>query len=75
MASGEYRAYPPRVVRVSATHAATALSVNHTVKLPRRRRLASYAGQFVTLRCWRGKWWRRSWFGLNGKVGVRRLGG
>ncbi len=35
MASGEYQACPPRVVRASAAHAATASSVNHTVKLPR----------------------------------------
>jgi len=35
MATGEYRACPPRVVRGSAAQAATASSVNHTVKLPR----------------------------------------
>jgi len=41
MASGEYQGCPPRVVRGSAAHAAIASSVNHTVKLPRWRRLAS----------------------------------
>jgi hypothetical protein len=38
---GEYQGWPPRVVRGSASHAASASSVNHTVKLPRWRKLAS----------------------------------
>ena len=37
----EYRDCPPRVARGSAAQAAIASSVNHTVKLPRWRRLAS----------------------------------
>ncbi len=41
MASGEYRDCPPRIVRGAATYAATASSVNQTVRLPRWRRLAS----------------------------------
>jgi len=41
MASGEYRDWPPRIVRGSAVQDATASSVNHTVRLPRWRRLAS----------------------------------
>ena len=50
--SAEYQGWPPRVVRGSAAHAATASSVNHTVKLPRWRRLASYSRQLATLcRC------------------------
>ena len=49
MASAEYQGCPPRVVRGSAAYAPTAASVNQTVRLPRRRKLASYAGQFVTL--------------------------
>jgi hypothetical protein len=36
------------VVRDSARHAATASSVNHTVKLPRGLNEASYSAQFVT---------------------------
>ena len=65
MASAEYQGWPPRVVRGSAAHAATASSVNHTVKLPRWRRLASYSRQLVTLCRCRGMWWRRSRFSLN----------
>ena len=41
MASAEYRACPPRVVRGSARHAAMAAPVNHTVRLPRFRSAAS----------------------------------
>src|SRR4051794_15923016 len=41
IARGEYQGCPPRVVRGSAAHASTASSVNHTVRLPRWRRLAS----------------------------------
>src|SRR4051812_25888474 len=41
MASSEYQGCPPRVVRGSAAHASTASSVNHTVRLPRCRKLAS----------------------------------
>ena len=51
MASAEYQGCPPRVVRGSAAHASIASAVNQTVRLPRWRRLASYAGQFVTLCC------------------------
>jgi hypothetical protein len=53
---------PPRVVR----HAAIATSVNQTVKLPRWRKLASYAAQVVTLRFCFGMWWRREALALNG---------
>ena len=35
MARGEYQRCPPWVVRGSAAQAATASSVNHTVRLPR----------------------------------------
>ena len=49
MASAEYQGCPPRVVRGSAAQASIASSVNQTVRLPRWRKLASYAGQFVTL--------------------------
>jgi hypothetical protein len=49
MASAEYQGWPPRVARGSATHAVMAYSVNQTVRLPRCRKLASEAGQFVTL--------------------------
>jgi hypothetical protein len=50
IASGEYHAWPPRVVRGAACQAAIASLLSHTVRLPRWRRLASYAAQFVTLR-------------------------
>ena len=43
IARGEYQRCPPPVVRGSARHASTASSVNQTVRLQRRRRLASYA--------------------------------
>jgi hypothetical protein len=49
---------------------ATASGVNHTVKLPRARRPASYSAQLVT-RCFcLGMWCRRSAFALKGMVGV-----
>ena len=70
IASAEYQGCPPRVVRGSALQAATASSENHTVRLPRARRAASYAGQFVTrCRCF-GMRCRRSWFALKGKLGA-----
>src|SRR4051812_48401729 len=43
------RALELLLVRGSAFHASTASSVNQTVRLPRWRRLASYARQFATL--------------------------
>ena len=41
IARPEQRGWPPRVVRGSAFHVATAASVNQTVRLPRCRRAAS----------------------------------
>src|SRR3954454_23523421 len=71
IASGEYQGWPPRVVRGSARQAATASSVNQTVRLPRWRRAASYAAQLVTrCRCL-GMRWRRAALALNGTAGVR----
>src|SRR5918997_847158 len=77
IASAEYQGCPPRVVRGSAAHAATASAVNQTVKLPRWRKLASYSRQFVTLRFCLAIWWRRSWFSLKGTAGIQgvRRGG
>src|SRR5215212_7377862 len=72
IARGEYQGCPPGVVRGAARHPSMASSENHTVKLPRWRRLASYSRQFITFRFCLGIWWRRSWFNLNGKVGIRR---
>jgi hypothetical protein len=66
IASGEYQACPPRVVRGAARQAAIASSLNHTVRLPRWRKPASYAAQFVTLRFCFGMWWRRTALALNG---------
>src|SRR3954453_18859919 len=70
MARAEYQGCPPGVVRGAAAHPSIASALNHTVKLPRRRRPASYAGQFVTLCVRLGMWWRRSWFSLKGKAGT-----
>src|SRR5215212_9541860 len=70
IARSEYSGCPPRLVRRSAFHASTASSENHTVKLPRRRRLSSYSRQFVTLRFCSGMWRRRFWFSLKGKAGI-----
>ena len=63
---------PPRPpVRGSAFQAAIAASVNQTVRLPRWRRAASYAAQFVTrCRCL-GMWRRQAALALNGTAGVR----
>src|SRR5271165_3671348 len=69
IANGEYQGCPPRVVRGAACQAAIASSVNQTVKLPRWRKLASYAAQFVTLRFCLGIWWRRAALALNGMAG------
>src|SRR4051812_48625399 len=49
IARGEYQRCPPRVVRGSAFQATTASSANQTVRLPRFRRAASYAAEFVLL--------------------------
>src|SRR3954447_8137272 len=70
MASAEYQGCPPGVVRGSAAHPSIASALNHTVRLPRRRRLASYAGQFVTLCVCLGTWRWRVWFSLKGKAGI-----
>src|SRR3954454_15082732 len=64
IASGEYHACPPRPVRGSAFHAATASGVNQTVRLPRARRPASCAAQLVTRGFCFGMWWRRAAFAL-----------
>jgi hypothetical protein len=57
------------VIRGAARQVAIAASVNQIVKLPRPRKLASYAAQFVTRwRCF-GIWRRRSARFLNGKGG------
>src|SRR3954469_8432865 len=68
IAKGEYQGCPPRVVRGAARHPSMASSENHTVRLPRWRRLASYSRQLITFRVCLGMWWRRSWFSLNGKA-------
>ena len=46
IARGEYQGRPPGVVRGAARHPSIAASENHTVRLPRWRRLASYSRQF-----------------------------
>src|SRR3954465_10048032 len=61
-------------VRGSARQARIASSVNHTVRLPRGRRAASYAAQLVTrCRCL-GMRWRRAALASNGTAGIRRSG-
>src|SRR3954468_11034913 len=62
---------PPRLVRGAAAQAATASGVNHTVRLPRARRPASYSAQLVTrCRCF-GMWRRQAVLALNGTAGVQ----
>src|SRR3954452_21079234 len=65
---------PPRVVRGSARQAAIASGVNQTVRLPRARRAASYAAQFVTLCCCFGMWRRQAALALNGTAGIQASG-
>jgi hypothetical protein len=45
------------------------LIVNHTGRLPRWRKLASFAAQSVTLRFCFAMWWRRAAWALNGIAG------
>jgi hypothetical protein len=59
---------PASVCPGAACLAAIASSLNHTVRLPRWRKLASYAAQFVTLRFCFGMLWRRAALALNGMV-------
>ncbi len=47
-ANAEWEGCPPRPVRGSARQASIASAVNHTARLPRARRLASYSAQLVT---------------------------
>src|SRR4051812_22889646 len=57
------------MVRGAAAQAATASGVNHTVRLPRARRPASYSAQLVTrCRCF-GMWRRQAVLALNGTAG------
>ena len=67
----EYQGCPPGVVRGSARQLSIASSVNHTIRLPRWRKLASYPRQFMTLRFCLGIWRRRFWLSLKGKMGIR----
>src|SRR5690349_23148639 len=62
------------MVRGSARQAAIATSVNQIVRLPRWRRAASYAAQFVTLCCCFGMWQRQAALALNGTAGVQASG-
>src|SRR3954463_13725901 len=65
---------PPRVVRGSALQAAIASGVNHTVRLPRARRPASYSAQLVTrCRCF-GMWRRQAALALNGTAEIQASG-
>src|SRR3954471_24247204 len=58
-------------MRGAAAQAATASGVNHTVRLPRARRAASYSAQLVTrCRCF-GMWRRQAVLALNGTAGVQ----
>src|SRR5829696_9181341 len=74
IARAEYEGCPPRPVRGSACHAVTASGVNHTVRLPRARRPASYSAQLVTrCRCF-GMWRRQVALALNGTAEIRVSG-
>src|SRR3954452_17239488 len=58
-------------MRGAAAQAATASGVNHTVRLPRARRPASYSAQLVTrCRCF-GMWRRQAVLALNGTAGIQ----
>src|SRR4051812_48812594 len=58
-------------MRGAATQAAIAAGVNHTVRLPRARRPASYSAQLVTrCRCF-GMLRRQAALALNGTAGVQ----
>src|SRR3954453_21055028 len=58
----------------SALQASIASVVNHTVRLPRARRPASYSAQLVTrCRCF-GMWRRQAALALNGTAGVQASG-
>jgi len=70
-AKGEYHGCPPSVVRGSARQPSIASCVNQTVKLPRWRKLASSAAEFMTLCCCLGLSWRRSWFSLKGEMSIQ----
>src|SRR5215208_8486292 len=61
-------------MRGAAAQASTASGVNHTVRLPRARKLASYTAQLVTrCRCL-GMWRRQAALALNGTAAVRVSG-
>ena len=64
IARGENQRCPPGILRGAACQASIASVVNLTVKLPRWRRLASYARQFMTLCFCLGTRWQRCWFSL-----------
>src|SRR3954454_15295409 len=56
-------------MRGAAAQASIASVVNHTVRLPRARRAASYSAQLVTrCRCF-GMWRRQAALALNGTAG------
>src|SRR3954453_18573503 len=70
IARGEYQGCPPGVARGAARHPSMASSENHTVRLPRWRRLASYSRQFITFRFCLGIWWRRYLVQLERQDGI-----
>jgi hypothetical protein len=73
MARSEYRGWPPRILRRGACHPANASGVTHNVRLPRRRRPASYSRQFVTLNFILPMRWRRAALCLNGMARIRLI--
>src|SRR5215208_4186460 len=61
-------------MRGGAAQAAIASGVNHTVRLPRARRPASYSAQLVTqCRCF-GMWRRQAALALNGTAEIQASG-
>src|SRR3954454_4786113 len=61
-------------MRGAAFQVATASGVNHTVRLPRARRPASYSAQVVTrCRCF-GMWRRQAALALNGTAEIQASG-
>src|SRR4051812_14347414 len=71
MASGEYQGWPPRFGPRFGAPPGDRPALNHTVRSPRWRRLASQAGRFVTRRFCFGIWWRHLALALNGIADTR----
>src|ERR1017187_2014142 len=70
IASSEKTVCPPGVVRRAAHQPSSTSGVTHNVRLPRRRRPASYSAQFFTRNFILGMWRRRGALCLFGMEGA-----